>query len=167
MNYPSNGLAVVVWHYLLSLQRADLWIGEIWQYVSVHWPLQWRHNGPDGASNHQLHHCLLSRLFRRRSKKTSKFCVTVLCVRNSPVTGEFPTQMASNAENVSMWWRHHGIRANYNHGRISLWVGDQFQTGDPGLSETPTTTHCGGQCANKQCIGNGYHVILLEFVCLR
>ena len=26
---------------------------------------------------------------------------------NSPGTGEFPTQMASNAENVSIWWRHH------------------------------------------------------------
>ena len=25
----------------------------------------------------------------------------------SPVTGEFPIQMASNAENVSVWWRHH------------------------------------------------------------
>ena len=24
----------------------------------------------------------------------------------SPVTGEFPAQMASNAENVSIWWRH-------------------------------------------------------------
>ena len=24
-----------------------------------------------------------------------------------PVTGEFPTQMASNAENVSIWRRHH------------------------------------------------------------
>ena len=22
-------------------------------------------------------------------------------------TGEFPAQMASNAENVSIWWRHH------------------------------------------------------------
>ena len=29
-------------------------------------------------------------------------------VGNSPVTGEFPAQMASNAENVSIWWRHHG-----------------------------------------------------------
>ena len=27
---------------------------------------------------------------------------------NSPGTGEFPAQMASNAENVSIWWRHHG-----------------------------------------------------------
>ena len=45
--------------------------------------LQWRHNGRDGASNHQLHYCLLNRLFRRRSKKTSKLRVTGLCV-NSP-----------------------------------------------------------------------------------
>ena len=26
---------------------------------------------------------------------------------NSPVTGEFPAQKASNAKNVSIWWRHH------------------------------------------------------------
>ena len=26
---------------------------------------------------------------------------------NSLLTGEFPAQMASNAENVSIWWRHH------------------------------------------------------------
>ena len=35
--------------------------------------------------------------------------VTGFCAGNSPVTGEFPAQMASNAENVSIWWRHHGI----------------------------------------------------------
>ena len=69
--------------------------------------LQWRHNGRDSISNHQPHDCLLNRLFRRRSKKTSKFRVTGLCVWNSPGTGEFPTQMASDAENVSIWWRHH------------------------------------------------------------
>ena len=40
--------------------------------------------------------------FRSRSKKTSKLRVTGLCVGNSPVTGEFPAQMASNAENVSI-----------------------------------------------------------------
>ena len=39
----------------------------------IMFPLQWRHNGHDGVSNHQLHDCLLlSRLFRRRSKKTLK-----------------------------------------------------------------------------------------------
>ena len=69
-------------------------------------PLQWRHNWRDGVSGHQLDDCLLNRLFRRRSKKTSKLRVTGLCARNSPVTGEFPAQMASNAENVSILWRH-------------------------------------------------------------
>ena len=43
--------------------------------------LQWRHNGRDSVSNHQPHGCLLNRLFRRRSKKTSKFRVTGLFVR--------------------------------------------------------------------------------------
>ena len=70
--------------------------------------LHWRHNENDGLSNHQPHDCLLKRLFKRRSKKTSKLRVTGLCVGNSPVTGEFPTQRASNAESVSIWWRHDG-----------------------------------------------------------
>ena len=46
---------------------------------------------------------------RRRSKNTSELRVTGLCVGNSPVTGEFPAQMASNAENISIWWRHHEL----------------------------------------------------------
>ena len=70
--------------------------------------LQWRHNGRDGVSNHQPHDCLLCGLFGRRSKKTSKFRVAGLCARTSPVTGEFPAQRTSNAENGSIWWRHHG-----------------------------------------------------------
>ena len=70
-------------------------------------PLRWRHNDHAGVSNHQPHDCLLNRLFRRKSKKTSKLRVTCLCVGNSPGTGEFPAQMASYAENVSIWWRHH------------------------------------------------------------
>ena len=47
-------------------------------------------------------------LFRHREKETPKFRVTGLCEGNSPVTGEFPAQMASSAENASIWWRHHG-----------------------------------------------------------
>ena len=35
-------------------------------------------------------------------EKTSKLRVAGLCARNSPVIGEFPAQMASNAENVSI-----------------------------------------------------------------
>ena len=69
--------------------------------------LQWRHNGRNSVSNHQPHDCLLNCLFRRRWKKTLKLRDTGLCVGNSPGTGESPAQMASNAENVSIWWRHH------------------------------------------------------------
>ena len=58
-----------------------------------HWPLCGKFTG--------------DRLFRYRSKKTSKLRVTGLCAGNSPGTGEFPAQMASYAENVSIWWRHH------------------------------------------------------------
>ena len=66
----------------------QLWL--LWSYQSqcnlkyrVH-SLRWRHNGRDGVSNHQPHDCLLNRLFRRRSKKTSKLHVTGLCVGKSP-----------------------------------------------------------------------------------
>ena len=83
----------------LSLRRVHV------QYSS----LQWRPNGCDSVSSHQPHDCLLNRLFRHRSKITSKLRVTGLCGGNSPVTGEFPAQMASNAENDSFWWRHHVI----------------------------------------------------------
>ena len=31
---------------------------------------------------------------------------------NSPGTGEFPAQMASNVENGSIWWRHHAWDVN-------------------------------------------------------
>ena len=81
--------------------------------------LRWRHSGRDGVSNHQPRDCLLNRLFRRRSKKTSKLHVTGLCAGNSPVTGEFSAQMGSNAENISIRWRHHGNIGHYfHHGAI-------------------------------------------------
>ena len=72
--------------------------------------LQWRHNGRDSVSKHQSYDCFLNRLFRRRSKNKSKLRVTGLCAGNSPGTGEFPAQMGSNAENVSIWWRHHAMK---------------------------------------------------------
>ena len=68
---------------------------------------QWRYNERDGISNHRCLDCLLKCLFRRRSNKTPKLRVIGLCEGNSPVTSELPTQRASNAENVSTWWRHH------------------------------------------------------------
>ena len=79
--------------------------------------LQWRHNEHNGASNNRRLDGLRNRFFRRRSKKASKLRVTGLCERNSPVTGDFPTQRASNAKNASIWWRHHKL---YHSKRIFL-----------------------------------------------
>ena len=77
--------------------------------LKIYVPLRWRHTEHDGVSKYRRHNCLLSRLFRRTSKKTSKLRVTGLCARNSSVAGEFPAQRASNTENVSIWWRHHVV----------------------------------------------------------
>ena len=82
--------------------------------------LQWRHNGRYGVSNHQPHDCLLKWSFRRRSKKISKLRVTGLCAGNSPMTAKFPAQMASNAENVSIWWRHHDIEHLLRGGQLFI-----------------------------------------------
>ena len=59
------------------------WLSKI-KFVQVCNTLHWRHNDHDVVSNHQPHGCLLNRLFRRRSKKTSKLRVTCLCGGNSP-----------------------------------------------------------------------------------
>ena len=72
-------------------------------------------------SNHQPHDCLLNRLFGRRSMKTSMFRVTGLCAGNSPGTGEFPAQMASDTENVSIWWRLHDSPLCNNHYASQSW----------------------------------------------
>ena len=39
--------------------------------------------------------------------------VTGLCAGNSPGTGEFPAQMASNAENISISWHYHAMPQNF------------------------------------------------------
>ena len=89
--------------------------------------LQWRHNGRDSVSNHQPHDCFLNRLFRLRSKKTSKLRVTGLCAGNSPEAGEFPAQMASNAENISIWWGHHVVK--WHDGALSeAWTLFQYKS---------------------------------------
>ena len=59
--------------------------------------LQWRHNERGGVSNDRCLDCLLNRLFRRRSKKTSA----------SPVTDGFPSQKPVTRKMVSILWRHH------------------------------------------------------------
>ena len=98
------------WLFLLMFLLLFQWMDKSFCSLQQHWKLLtydvsllWRPNGHDGISNHQPHNCLLNHLFRCRSKKTLKLRVTGLCVGNSPVTSEFPAQMASNAENVSIY----------------------------------------------------------------
>ena len=51
-----------------------------------------------------------------------------LCEGKPPVTGEFPALRASNKENVSIWWRHHGKTNHRKFPRIlvshcpQLWI---------------------------------------------
>ena len=61
-------------HHVIITQLAM--VGNREGYGKMSLPLQWRHNGHNGVSNHQPHHCLLNRLFGCRSNKTSKLRVT-------------------------------------------------------------------------------------------
>ena len=89
-------------------------------FAGVEVPLQWRRNERDGVSNHRRLDCLLIRLIRRRSRKTSKLRVNGLCKGNPPVTDGFPSQRTSNAQNVSIRWRHH-VFLQYWYGRVTVW----------------------------------------------
>ena len=124
------GYSMTSWSCPVSSGRAGQSIEELHYYCKCinasdptegSWnALLWRHNEHDSVSNHQPRGCLLERLFRRRSKKTSK------APRHWPLcgeftgTGEFPAQRASYAENVSIWWRHHG-KYHWLHCKLWKW----------------------------------------------
>ena len=65
--------------------------------------LQWRQNEPDGVP------IVCSTVWSGADqlKKTPKLRAAGLCQGNPPITAGFPWQRASNAVNVSIWWRHH------------------------------------------------------------
>ena len=131
-----------------------------WCWCSVT-SLQWRHDEHDGVSNHQPYECLLNRLFRRRSKKTSKLRVTGLCKGKSPVTGEFPTQRARNAENIFiggvimlLWWIDTGspllLHVVYHSNRQLLGLNMKFQ--------------CSGKVLHD--VFPGIYFIIINFGCV-
>ena len=109
----SNDVHVVswrFWHYFVgntykAVNSCDNPYNHAW--FPCYGTLQWRHNERDGVSNHRCLDCLLDRLFSPRSRKTSKPRVTGLCEGNPPVTGGSHTQRSSNADNSSIWRRHH------------------------------------------------------------
>ena len=88
---PARGwksIAIMLLHVLMksfdwTLEYHDCVLNHIKRTCETN-TLEWHHNERDSVSNHQPHDCLLNRLFRRRSKKTSKLRVTGLCVGISP-----------------------------------------------------------------------------------
>ena len=70
--------------------------------------LQWRHNKLNGVSNHQpntiVYLTVCSGTYQRKHQSSASLA---FFSGNSPVTDEFPTQKASNAQIVPIWWRHH------------------------------------------------------------
>ena len=55
---------------------------------------------------------LIQPFVQAQIKKPPKFRVIGLYEGNPPVTGSFPSQKASDAEKVSIWWRHHAYLRN-------------------------------------------------------
>ena len=86
---------------------------------------QWRYNKHRSVLNQQHLDCLLNGLFRRTSKTISNLRVTDLREGNPPVTVEFPSQRAGNAENVHIWLRHHDLRNSWDILQNSRRVCDQ------------------------------------------
>ena len=88
--------------------------------------LQWRHNELDGVS--------ASRLFTQ-SFIRAQIKENINALRHWPLcgeltgTGEFPAQMASNAEKVSIWWRHHVVchfvRLQWVDRETAIWLRSQ------------------------------------------
>ena len=100
--------------------RALKFEGNTWSDYIVKWVLNDRIHYSDvimGSMTSQVTslNIVYTTVHSGRSKKTSNLRVTGRCVGNSPVTGEFLAQMASNAENVSIWWRHHGLMFSVTH----------------------------------------------------
>ena len=44
---------------------------------------------------------------KKKKHQSSAWLAFVRGIYRRPVTGEFPAQRASSAENISIWWRHH------------------------------------------------------------
>ena len=58
-----------------------------------------------------------STVYSGTDERKHQSSASLACVGNSPLTGEFPAQRASNAENVSIWWKqlHCYINPNFLH----------------------------------------------------
>ena len=80
-----------------------------WCYLIRILSLQWRHNGRDGVLNQQPSLTIVySNVYSGADQRKHQSSASLAFV-NSLVTGEFPAQKASNAEDASIWLRYHGF----------------------------------------------------------
>ena len=122
-----------------------MWIDAITELI--HSPWQWCHNERDGVLHHRRLVCLLNRLSRGRSNKTSKLRFTGLC-------DGFPSKRTSNTENVSILWRYHA--------RSTFILVKACHLGAKVLPE-PISTQCELYPWNKlQCTVNQYTIICIQ-----
>ena len=68
--------------------------------------LRWRHNEWDGAQITSFT-IVYSTVYPGADQRKHQSPASMVFVRGIHRTVEFPAQMASNAETVSIWWRHH------------------------------------------------------------
>ena len=98
-----NTCFTVAWLFWLIDTSLEIIYHWCWSWPSTFtmtsWWARWRLKSP--ASR------LFTQNFVQAQIKNPKLRVTGFCEGNSPSTGDFPAQRASNAENVSIWWRHH------------------------------------------------------------
>ena len=90
-----------------------IWLASIWNihkdlyHCDRYQPVHWRHNGRDVGSNHQPHDCSLS-LYSGADERIHQSSASLAFVWE--FTGDrwiSPHKRASNADYVSIWWRHH------------------------------------------------------------
>ena len=79
----------------------------IWDSITILFPLQWRHNEPYGVSITTIS-TVCSTVCFLHVKENIKAPCHCHCEGNPPVTDGFPSTRAINVENVSILWRHHG-----------------------------------------------------------
>ena len=83
----------------VAIEMGDQWDGGLLRWGTNEMGDQW-----DGGP------MMCTRLSKAQIKEISKLWTTGLCEGNSPVTAKFPAQRASNAEDVSIGWRHHDTK---------------------------------------------------------
>ena len=110
-------------------ERKKQYIESLQSTTVTSWWARWRLKSP--ASR-----WLAQPFVQAQFNENTKVRVTGPCEGNLPVTSEFPSQRASNAEHVFIWWRHHGRRIER---RWACYIGPLRQSLDIGrLTQWPS-----------------------------